>query len=111
MPYEHRQIVFTGEELSEAVEAHNRMVDPPAILGEYHSSWVEDDEVKAKSLIPDAEATQDLVVTLPKKFVLGSLIRFCVESNIKLPRAGRKTFMFVGGKACLEIVLDPDDHR
>ncbi len=107
MPHEHRQIIFTPEELSEAVEAHNRMADPPMVHGTYRECWIEGDVVKAKSEIADDNGNQELVVTLPKKFVLASLIRFCVESNVKLPRSGKKAFMFLGGRACLEIVLEP----
>ncbi|MHA1566775.1 MAG: hypothetical protein ACTSX7_15800 [Alphaproteobacteria bacterium] len=110
MPHEHRQIIFTPEELSKAVAAHNRVADPPLIHGTYCSCWIDGDEVKVMSEISDGSGIQELVVTLPKKFVLASLIRFCVESNIMLPRAGKKAFMFLGGRACIEIVLQPEGH-
>lgn len=109
MPYEHRQIIFTPEELSEAIESHNRMSTPPAVHGDDFSCWIDGDQVKAKSQVPDGEGTQDLVVELPKRFVLASLIRFCLENNIKLPKAGKKSFLFQGGRACVEIVLQPGD--
>jgi len=85
------------------------MSTPPAIHGAGFSCWIDGDEVKVKSQIPDGTGTQDLVVALPKKFVLASLIRFCLENNIVLPEIGKRSFLFQGGRACVEIVQQPNE--
>ena len=106
MPREHRQIIFAEDELLSAMIAHDRTLESKVIEGEAVACAVGAGPiVELESRVRDGNVWRNQKISLPLEFVLHSLIRYCLENNIMIPRAGRKTVALNDGDVCLEISI------
>jgi len=108
MPKEFRQIVFSREELADAVVAHNRIEEDKVLYGDLASCVLgEDLIIRVECRIRDGGNLRSLKVNLTEDFALEALIRYCLENNIPIPRSGSKQLRLIDDEACLEISIKP----
>jgi hypothetical protein len=91
MPREHREIIFSPEELESAVRSYAR-VTPRFLPVAEHVACSHDG---AGGLTITVQATygatvQEMSIEAKPADIEALLIRFCLENNVMLPRAGRK---------------------
>jgi hypothetical protein len=99
MAHEIRTIFLTKDELVVAFCSYRRQ--NPAFLpaGKIINCTVESDKVMV-------DMTGEALVLLDASKLVEPLVRFCIESNIMLPKQSRKTVVFVDGQAGLHIEMD-----
>lgn len=111
MPKELRRIILSDAEMKLAVRSFLRS----------QASSNSDYAIQAVNVADDAgpvlecigkSATTDTTTTirLDKENLQKILVRFCLENNIAIPRAGRKTVVVNGGSIALQIALDAGDY-
>lgn len=112
MPREHRQIFFTDDELLNAMAAHHRTLPNKVMQGEAEACIVgSGPKIAVTCRVQDGNVYRSQEAEVPLEFVLHSLIRYCLENNIVIPRAGRKTVEYCNGEICLQIVLNQSQTR
>ena len=106
MPREHRRIFFAADELLNAMVAHDRTLPARVMLGEAEACVTgAGPSVAVKCRVQDGNVYRSQQAELPLEFVLHSMIRYCLENNIMIPRPGRKTVEYCDGEICLQITL------
>jgi hypothetical protein len=118
MSIERREIILTGNELPDAVRAHARGETDFLPIGIITDIAVHTDEepVAVTIKLQGAAAAEPVRVLLDKDKCMDVLLRFCLERNIPLPRAGRKLVKVISIPTpagahrcvCLSIILKPD---
>lgn len=104
MPKEIRQIVFSPGELMDAIVANNRTLEEKVLYGDIASCTLgEDLVVRASCQVRDGSVVRKSDVTLTQEFVLESLVRYCLENNIPVPRSATKQVCLHEGDPCLKI--------
>ena len=109
MVKETRKITFSAGELATAFESYGRRT--PGFLpgGKMVScTSVGDDGVGVKLIMEYGSSIHELEFIYRGLDILRTLILFCIENNIMLPRDGRKTFVIEQEKISLIIELDTD---
>ncbi|GEO43433.1 hypothetical protein SAE02_75810 [Skermanella aerolata] len=108
MPTETRQLVFTDDEVTAALAAHNRMSQSRLFVGRIVSCRVRPGDDPAVDLTLRHETTGGTYQLAFGADVVGpALIRYCLEINIPLPRRGRKGFLTVQGRIAMTVTLEP----
>jgi hypothetical protein len=109
MVQEIRKIVFTPEELVAAFEAYGRTTPKFIPAGKLLAcEAVEQDGVRLTIEMEYGSATQQAEFIYRGMDVLRPLILFCIESNIMLPRDGRKSFANIDGRPVFMVELNLD---
>lgn len=107
MPRELRQILFNMDELLSAVIAYNRMAQEKVIYGDPIKCVIgKNGEISLESRIKHGDNWKEMEVVLGKKVINDSIIRFCIENNVMIPKAGKKSFGINRDELCLLIELD-----
>ncbi|GEO43719.1 hypothetical protein SAE02_78670 [Skermanella aerolata] len=107
MPTETRQLIFSDEELIEALTSHNRMAADKLFIGRIVSCSVPPGETLTVRLTIRHETTKnDYDMTFGAEVIGAALIRYCLEVNIPLPRRARKQFGLVGGRPAISMCFD-----
>jgi hypothetical protein len=114
MPIEHREIILSLDELLVAIEAYIRVhpTEYPSGKVESASPKTAPDGVRIDArVVPTSGNVQSLDITLTEPAIIGVLTRFCLESNIPIPRAGRKSVHVSGDSISLKISLGDMEPR
>jgi hypothetical protein len=113
MPRERRQIALLNDELIEALRSYRRLEPTFLPRGEIVECTVAMDRsvvVRLEKL--DRSMSKPVEVRLSPADLVEPLIRFCIENNIKLPRAGIKSVGFSDGELALCIRMNwPSDDE
>ena len=109
MPIERREITLSADELQDAVISYMRVSKDEFPVGRLVSiDAVDADGAQglAIRINPRNCGSQEITIHLEAARMVDTLIRFCVENNIPVPRDGRKRARFSAGSASLLILLD-----
>jgi hypothetical protein len=113
MPIERRQIMLSEPELLQAIQSYRRM----------HPDFPPHGELKELGLKPSADGGVQLTIDVSMiygqmrqiiriepvaKDIVERLVRCCLENNIPIPRAGRKSAGIVDGMLALIICTDDE---
>jgi hypothetical protein len=113
MPIERRQIMLSEPELLQAIQSYRRV----------HPDFLPHGELKELGLKPSADGGVHLIIDVSMIYgqarqiiriepvatdIIELLIRCCLENNIPIPRAGRKSAGIVDGM--LTLVIRTDDE-
>jgi hypothetical protein len=113
MPIERRQIMLSEPELLQAIQSYRRM----------HPDFLPHGELKELGLKPSADGGVQLTIDVSMiygqmrqiiriepvaKDIVERLVRCCLENNIPIPRAGRKSAGIVDGMLALIICTDDE---
>jgi hypothetical protein len=108
MPIERRQIMLSEPELLQAIQSYRRV----------HPDFLPHGELKELGLKPSADGGVHLIIDVSMIYgqarqiiriepvatdIIELLIRCCLENNIPIPRAGRKSASIVDGMLALII--------
>ncbi|MDE1900257.1 MAG: hypothetical protein KGI37_01255 [Alphaproteobacteria bacterium] len=107
MVYETRRIVLEKEELFLALEAHGRMT--PHFLP--RGRVVDFEALSPTSIMVTVETepdAQEATVIFTDGKLVQALVRFCLENNIMLPRAARKSVAVDAEHVSLCMDMDVD---
>lgn len=103
MPCEIRDIVFSKDEVTAALCAHDRMCEQE-IEGDVADLKVEDGNDLRVILHVQADGKKQ-AVTVDAGTLLDALVRYCIETNIMIPRRSKKSVLAAGDSARLRIEL------
>ena len=106
MPIEFRRIVLDDDELILALRAFRRVRKELLPQGEILDVKPADDggiTIRVESPMPaDDNVT---TVTLPTKYLVSAMVRFCIENNIVIPRQGKRSAGHTTKGWALEMLL------
>jgi hypothetical protein len=103
VPIEMRRVVFTSDEFRDALRDYGGDAQVKLPAGNFKSVAFNDDshkELTASISPPGAEATTDVV--LSSAAVAATLLKYCMQLGIPLPRSAQKSISLSG----TNIVLD-----
>ena len=105
MPTELRRLVFSKQELVEAIDSHNRNAAEKLPPGSVASCEVrkEEDNISAAIEITDQQSGETQQVELNAAYLGAALLRFCIDKKIPLPRQSAKSLQVVGDNIALNI--------
>ena len=107
MPTETRQLIFSDEELLDALTSHNRMAIDKLFIGRIVSCSVPPGEVLTVRLTIRHETTNnDYDMTFGADVIGAALIRYCLEINIPLPRRAQKRFGMINNCAAISMCFE-----
>jgi len=113
MPIERRQIMLSEPELLQAIQSYRRV----------HPDFLPDGELNELGVKPSADGGVHLTIDVSMvygqmrqvlriepvaKDIVELLVRCCLENNIPIPRAGRKSAGIVDGMLALIICTDDE---
>ena len=112
MPTEMRRIVFTEEELKEAITLYNRVaaqkLPPGLVVG---CDLKGNEKVEVVLSISDQSTGDTHSVTLGAAHLGACLIRFCIEKKVPLPRNWAKSLQVIGDSIALNLTRDLSEER
>ena len=92
MPTEIRRLVFSNDELVEALRRYSETSDEKLPVGRVRACTVVDDRKTAVTLEIENRYTQEVYqVNLRHEFVGAALLRFCFDNGIPVPRDSEKS--------------------
>ena len=110
MPSEIRNIVFSDDELLEAIRQYNARANKKLPQGQFvRCRPTGGDVVGAVVEIDDAMGDGTKRVTLDQSYIVAVLINACLRSGIPLPRRARKSLQTVGPGVALHLSLPHKD--
>lgn len=104
MVEEIRRIMFTQEELVTAFDSYRRATPGFLPAGQIVSCTPSDHAISVALKTDTASPTLDY--TFKGSEAIRPLIRFCLENNIMMPRAGQKSLYVRNGAASLYVVYN-----
>lgn len=106
MPTEFRRIVFTSEELKEALTLYSRTANGPLPPGTVVGCDLKGSGgVQAVVAVSNPRTGELDRVELDAAQLGASLIKFCIEKKIPIPREGTKSIQIAGDDVALRITL------
>jgi len=111
MPTEMRRIVFTNEELLNAINFINSRDVPKLLDGKILSSSV-DTEKKLDIIIEFSSYNRDETrqVAIPIPILGAALVNYCIKSSIPMSKRAGKSIKIFGDNVALELIFG-DDQR
>ena len=110
MPSEVRNIVFTGDELLEAIRQFNAQADRKLPQGQFvRCRPIAGDTVSAVVEIDDAIGGGTKQVTLDHAYLVETLVNACLKVRIPLPRRARKSVRVLDDRVALHLSLPHKD--
>lgn len=107
MAAELRYIVLSNGEVESGIQAYRRMNSDFLPAGDITSWTVNDDQTMTIEMdVKGGSTVNHVTFTVDGDEVTAILVRFCIENNIVVPRAGRKDWHLQGGKVTLRIRLN-----
>lgn len=107
MPTEMRKIVFSEEEIVKAVLSQNRHSVrklPPGDIVQVKAKSAPEPLLELDIFDPESEATKTIKLDTP--YLAAAMLRFCIDSNIPIPRVADKSVQILGGSIALNISID-----
>ena len=105
MPTEIRRLVFSNDELIEALHAYSKTSNEKIPDGKVRTCTVVDDRKTAVTLEIENRFTQEVYqVNLRHEFVGAALLGFCFDTGIPVPRDSEKSLQVSGDNIALTIV-------
>ena len=111
MPSEFRKLVFTDDEVMDALEAHDDAASgrlDGRVIARLASDSVDDGELIA-TLAASEDGEEGDQVVLPDFYVTAALMRFLIEEGIPLPRRATKAITIENGQVVLQITVDHEE--
>lgn len=106
MPTEIRQLVFSPDELAQAIRAHGDRIPGRLPAGDIILCQVIDGPELSVNVKVLPEGGEDLrTVHLDSGFVGASLINFCLDRRIPLPTGSTRHLQAIGGNIALNLAL------
>ena len=112
MPTEMRKLVFSNDELKEAIILYNQIASEKLPAGDFLSCEIENgDEIKVVIRISETKtgATQRIVLT--SAFIGACLVNFCRQKRIPLPRDATKALQVIGDNIALNVNKQMAERR
>lgn len=113
MPAELRQIIFSRDEITQAVARHrgagSAAADLPA--GDILQVRIDHDpEAPVHLKVLPEDGTTARMVAVPAQVLGACLVRWCREQGIPIPLKGRKTLLAMGDNVVLSLSLDTREN-
>ena len=105
MPTELRKLVFSNDELKEAIILYNQIASEKLPAGDFLSCDVEknSDEISVVIRISETKTGANQRIVLASAFIGACLVNFCRQKRIPLPRDGVKALQVVGDNIALNV--------
>lgn len=106
MVQEVRDIILSLDEVFTAYDCYKRITPEFIPEGKIISCWTGPDSIILNVEITSEGKSKNIEKICKGLDVLRPMIRFCIENNIMLPRAGKKTILIKQNQVHLHIELD-----
>ncbi len=106
MPSEFRRIMFTNNELIEAIHDYNEISQyklPPGII--LTCTPVAEAEVAVRLELVDQRSDGTHVVELSPEVLGAALLRYCMKHRIPMPKAATKSIQIHGNEISLNVEI------
>ncbi|PCJ68498.1 MAG: hypothetical protein COA62_15190 [Rhodobiaceae bacterium] len=110
MAEELRYIMFSDEEFLFGIESYRRM-NPDFLPNGHLDKWAagKNGSLNFTMTLKGGSTKNVVSFTVEATQVTEILVRFCIENNIPIPRAGKKVVRTQDGKLALRISLNADE--
>jgi hypothetical protein len=107
MPTELRQLIFSRDELTEAIASYDATSGRKIPAGEIVFCKVVTDGDLSVSLKVLPEGARDVeTIVLTPDFIGACLVKFCVDHDIPIPRHAEKSLLSVGENIVMSLSID-----
>lgn len=107
MPSEFRQILFSNEELIEALYEFSQSTQTKLPPGKIVSCIpVVEDKVAVRLQLLDRASGETQAASLSSELVAAVLLRYCIKNSIPMPRAGTKAIQVHGDQISLDVRIE-----
>ena len=106
MPSEFRRIMFTNNELIEAIHDYNEIAQdklPPGII--LTCTPVSEAEVAVRLETVDQRSDETHVVELAPEVLGAALLRYCMKHRIPMPKSATKSIQIHGDEVSLNVEI------
>ena len=103
MPTEIRRIVFSSDELRQALDAHLMSVGVTLPVGYIQAAQFDAAAAELWLSVYDGQRDETHEAIVSGAQAAASLIKFCFAKRIPLPKDARKTIAIVGDNVALEV--------
>ncbi len=107
MPSEFRRIMFTNNELIEAIHDYNMISPdklPPGVI--LTCTPVSETEVAVRLEMVDQRSDETHVVELSPAMLGAALLRYCMKHRIPMPKAATKSIQMHGDEISLNLEIE-----
>lgn len=111
MPSEMRRIIFSNDELRQAIDAYLLSRHEVLPVGYVHSARVGEDKTQVVLSVHDRAQGKTHEAVLSAASVAAALIRFCFAYDIPLPRNAAKSISVFDGHVALEVRKGPKSAK
>ena len=112
MPTEMRKLVFSNEELKEAIILYNQIASEKLPAGDFLSCEIENgDEIKVVIRISETKTGATQRIVLASAFIGACLVNFCRQKRIPLPRDATKALQVIGDNIALNVNKQMAERR
>jgi len=104
VPSEYRQVLFSNNEVIEALYEHNQVAEAKLPRGMIVSCTpVAEVDVAVRLELVDQESGETQVASLSPELVCAALLRYCMKLHIPMPRGAAKTIQIHGDDVALNV--------
>ena len=107
MPSEYRKLIFTDDEVMDALEVHDDAASG-RLEGQNIVKLAHDPDVDG-ALIATLDDEDASAVELPDFYVTAALMRFLIEEGIPMPRRATKSVSIEKTRVVLNVVVDHEE--
>jgi hypothetical protein len=102
LPSEYRQILFSNNEVIEALNEHNQVAKQKLPRGTIASCTpVAEVEVSVRLELVDRDSGETQIAALSPELVCAALLRYCMRHSIPMPRGAAKSIQIHGDDIAL----------
>lgn len=106
MPTEYRRVVFTNQELMQALMAYQSEADQPVPAGDIIAvNILESPASTVRITLLDTIEGATFTADFAASHIAAALIRFCIEHKVPIPKNSRKSLRLMADNIALDIVL------
>ena len=112
MPSEFRRVMFTNNELIEAIHDYNEISQdklPPGII--LTCTSVSQAEVAVRLELVDQRSDETHVVELSPEVLGAALLRYCMKHRIPIPKSTTKSIQIHGDEVSLNVEIEGRSKR
>lgn len=106
MPTEYRRVVFSNQELIQALVAYQSEDDQPVPAGDIVSvAILESPASTVRITLLDTARNATFTADFAASHIAAALIRYCIEHRVPIPRNSRKSLRMLADNIALDIVF------
>ena len=112
MPTELRRIVFSDDELREAIVIYNRKSRDKLPPGDILCCDIsEDKEISVTLRVMDPVEAEAKTINLGTSYLGACLVYYCIHNKIPMPKSANKLLQVIGSNLALNVTKDAREQK